>query len=189
MSLFLFKPHVEGPEGNITTPDIVIDRLYIDGRLAPINALTSETYLQTVSAEKVNPAFVITALGGGALIGPAAVMSSGRVVVARCAWRLNNLDGNIHSVRLNGNELSALTLPADLIEAAGGSGDTLPRGYQLVCTAPGPASDVVLEDPTRRRVLNLKLALSPVDLDRWGDLRPKPRYSVGPVKKEVPHFI
>ena len=189
MSLFLFKPHVVGPEGNITTPDILIDRVFVDGQVTSINNVTSETYLQIAAGETARAAYVITALGGGALIGPALVMSSGRVVAGRSAWRLNNLDGNIARVTLNGTALSALKLPADVIETAGGFGDTLPRGYQLLCTAPETATTARLDDPSRDRSLEAKLVLTSVNDDRWGDERPKPRYSVGPMMKEVPHFI
>jgi hypothetical protein len=33
------------------------------------------------------------------------------------------------------------------------------------------------------------LTLSLISEDRWGDVRPKPRYSVGPMMKEVQHYI
>ena len=46
MSLFLYKPHVEGPEGNVTTPDIVIDRVFVGSTPTPLTVLTTELYHQ-----------------------------------------------------------------------------------------------------------------------------------------------
>ncbi len=189
MSLFLYKPHVEGPEGATTTPDIVIDRVFVDGAVKPVNFLCSGTHQQIEDGEICRPAYAVTAIGGGALISPAVVVGEARICVARMAWRLANLDETIGSVTLNGQRLDALRLPADLINAAGGSGDTLPRGYQLLCTLQEPASEALLEDAGRGRSLVHRIATVPVGEDRWGDRRPKPRYSVGPMMKEVQHFI
>jgi hypothetical protein len=189
MSLFLFKPHVVGSEDNITTPDIVIDLVYVDGKVRSVNNLTSETYLQIDEGETSHPAFVLTALGGGALIGPAAVLSSGRVCLARKAWRLNNLDGQIAEITLNGTALSALRLPAELIEQAGGNDDTLPLGVQLICTLPDEGTTAVLADAKRGRELTHNMVVTAAASDRWVGKRPKPRYSVGPMMKEVQHFL
>lgn len=189
MSLYIFKPHVEGPEGNITTPDIVIDRVFVDGGVVPVNNLTSETYLQAEQDDTARAAYVVTALGGGALIGPAAILGANRVIVARCAWRLNNLDDGIADVTLNGIALKKLQLPADIIAGVGGHGDTLPRGYQVLATADSVGTTVEMVDPARNRSLSMELKISSVVQDRWGDDRPKPRYSVGPMMKEVQHFI
>jgi hypothetical protein len=189
MSLFLFKPHVEGPEGNITTPDIVIDRVFVNGAPKTINLISTETYHQVDEGEPAYPAYGITALGGGAVISPAVLLGSGRICLARTAWRLNNLNGNVGEVTLNGQSLAALRLPADLIEAAGGEGDTLPRGYLLICVAEETSAQAVLGDRARGRELSHRLTLSLISEDRWGDVRPKPRYSVGPMMKEVQHYI
>lgn len=189
MSLYLFKPHVIGPEDNITTPDIVIDRVFVDGKLRPVSALTSNPYQQVEEGETGCPAYVITALGGGALIGPAVVLGSGSICLARFAWRLNNLDRHIGDVTLNGMALSSVRLPEDIISQAGGKDDTLPRGYQLVAAASKEDSTALLEDPVRGRRLEHRVTLLPVTEDRWGDQRPKPRYSVGPMTKEVTHYI
>ncbi len=189
MSLFLFKPHVEGPEGAITTPDIVIDRVFVDDAVKPVNFLCNGTHQQIEDGEACRPAYAVTAVGGGALISPAVLIGAARICVARLAWRLVNLDETIGSVTLNGHRLDSLRLPGDLIAAAGGEGDTLPRGYQLLCTLPEGASEALLEDAGRGRSLKHRITTVPVDEDRWGDRRPKPRYSVGPMMKDVQHFI
>ena len=91
---------------------------------------------------------------------------------------------------LNGVALAGVGLPSDLITAAGGEGDALPRGYLLVRTTQGAATDAQLADPETGRALDLKLHVAPpLESDRWGDARPRPRYSVGPTQKEVQHFI
>ena len=189
MSLFLFRPHVEGPEGNITTPDVVIDRVFVNGAPKSINLVSTESYHQVDESEFALPAYGITALGGGALISPVVILGSGRICLARMAWRLNNLNGNVGAVTLNGQSLAALRSPADLIEAAGGEGDTLPRGYLLICVAGEADTQATLVDPTRKRELRHRLKLSLISDDRWGGTRPMPRYSVGPMMKEIPHFI
>ncbi|MCR9138533.1 MAG: hypothetical protein NXI27_21205 [Alphaproteobacteria bacterium] len=192
MSYFLYKPHVIGPEESITTPDIMVDRVFENGRLRSVNSVSSDCWRQVETVEtgvSAQAAYAVVALGGGALIGPAVVVSDGAIIIARKAWRLNNLDGHIADVTLNGTKLSDLDLPAAIIEKAGGSGDTLPRGYMLLCTAPGDVRDAVLSDPIRQRSLSHRIVLDPVDHDRWGTARPKPRYSVGPTQKDVQHFI
>ncbi len=188
MSLFLLKPHVAGPEGNITTPDIVVDRVFVDGAAVPVSRVTHECWQQAESGASARAGYAIMALGGGALILPVLVLSAGPVVVARKAWRLNNLDGHVGSVTLNGTALADIELPAAVIEAGGGVEDALPRGYLLVKTA-AEATDATLADPKLGRALTHRVILQPVDEDRWGDARPRPRYSVGPTQKDVQHFI
>lgn len=189
MSLFLLKPHVIGPEGNITTPDIVVDRLFVDGAVRPVGLVTHDCWQQAPAEDTAQGAYVLMALGGGALILPCVVLGSGAVIVARKAWRLNNLDGHVGKVSLNGTSLAEIGVPEVEIAAAGGTGDTLPRGYLMVRTATGNTTKAVLEDPGLGRKLAHRVVLEDVAGDRWGGGRPKPRYSVGPMMKEVPHFI
>ena len=188
MSLYLLKPHVVGPDGNVTTPDIVVDRVFVDGIAQPINQVTHECWQQVATGTTGRSAYAVMALGGGALILPAVVLSSGQIVVARMAWRLNNLDGHVDTVMLNGTSLADIELPASVIEAGGGVNDALPRGYLLVRTS-AEGDEAKLTDPKLARELAHKVTLQPTDGDRWGDKRPRPRYSVGPMKKEVSHFI
>lgn len=189
MSLFLLKPHVTGPEGKITSPDVIVDRMFMDGVLSPVAALTHEPWQQTVKGETGKAAYAIMALGGGALILPAVVIGPGTVVVSRGAWRLNNLDSHVGDVTLNGTTLSDIGLPSSEIDAVGGAGDTLPRGYLLVHTANGQTLNAELSDPQTGRVLSHKVVLEDMASDPWTDARPKPRYSVGPTMKDVPHYI
>ena len=187
--MFLLKPHVTGPEGQVTTPDIVVDRLLVDGKRRSLGLLTHDCWQEVEADASSCPAYALMALGGGALILPAQVMSSGMVIAARSAWRLNNLDGHVGEVTLNGIPLSDLGLPSDLVAAAGGAGDTLPRGFMLVRTLDAAATEAILADPALGRELRLAVHLQSLDADRWGDARPRPRYSVGPTQREVPHFI
>ena len=189
MSFFLLKPHVIGPEGNVTSPDIIVDHLFVDGAAEPVNCISHEAWQQSRSADTGRAAYGIMAVGGGALILPVVVLGSGMVVVARSAWRLANLDGHVSSVQLNGTPLSKIGIPERLIGEAGGTGDTLPRGYLLVRKAAGNSLNADLVDPVLGRSLNLRVVAEPMDRDRWGTDRPRPRYSVGPTQREVPHFI
>ena len=189
MSFFLLKPHVVGPEGNVTSPDIIVDHLSVDDAPVPVNRISHEAWQQTRPEETARAAYGIMALGGGALILPAVVLGSGTVVAGRSAWRLGNLDGHADSVQLNGTPLGAIGAPERLIGEAGGSGDTLPRGYLLVRTADGNSMSADLVDPVLGRSLSHRVVPEPMDRDRWGADRPRPRYSVGPTQREVPHFI
>ncbi len=186
--LFLYKPHVTGPEGDVTSPDIVVDYLVVDGAKRPLSSLTMEAWQQVADGE-AQAAYALMALGGGALILPAVVLQSGLVVASRTAWRLNNLYGHIGQVTLNNVPLAEIGLPADTIAAAGGAGDALPRGLMLVRRAPGAAWDAVLDDPVKGRRLSHRVVPEGLHDDRWGDARPRPRYSVGPTQKDVTHYI
>ena len=183
MSLFLLKPHVLGPEGTITTPDVVVDRLFINGEPSPVGLLTHEISLQASLDETSLAAYGIMALGGGALILPAIVLGNGIVSASRQAWRLNNLVGHIGDVTLNGVPLADIGLPADEIRAVGGFDDALPRGFLLVRTVGGEVADAVLDDPRLGRTMVHRVTFEPLDYDRWGDVRPNPRYSIGPTRK------
>jgi len=188
MSLFLFKPHVVGPKGDITTPDIIVDRLYVDGKLKSLNSLSSETYQLIEPGETCRPAYAITAAGAGALISPATLIGLSRICIARKSWRLQNLNGHTGTVTLNGIKLETLRLPSDLIEATGGSGDTMPRGYLLICSSSEESTEAILNDQKRGRKLVNRMSLSSVEDDPWGGKRPNSRYSVGPMIKEVEHY-
>ena len=189
MSLFLLKPHVTGAEGQVTSPDVIVDRLFVDGELKSIGALTHEAWQQAATVETGQAAYGIMAIGGGALILPAVVLGSGTVIASRGAWRLNNLDDHVGEILLNGIALLTVGLPVHEIEAAGGSGDTLPRGFLLVRTMEGAALNAELTDSKTGRALSHTVVLEDLATDPWGDARPKPRYSVGPTMKDVPHYI
>ncbi len=187
--MFLLKPHVTGPEGQITTPDVIVDCLLVDGQRRSLALLTHDCWQGVGADASSRPAYALMALGGGALILPAQVISNGLVIAARAAWRLSNLDGHVGEVTLNSTPLADLDLPSDLIAGAGGTDDALPRGLMLVRAAEAAATEASLVDPVLGRELRLAMHLQPLDADRWGDTRPRPRYSVGPTQKDVPHFI
>jgi len=189
MPLFLLKPHVIGAGDDITTPDVIIDRMFIDGSSVPVNFLTHEIWQQVVRGTTARAAYGLMALGGGALILPVLVLDSGTVIPSRMSWRLNNLDGHICKVTLNGLSLEEIGLPRIEIETNGGNGDALPRGYFLVRTRRGKFEEAELADPKSGRVLNHRVVFEFTDHDRWGDDRPRPRYSIGPTGKELRHYI
>ena len=188
MSFFLYKPHVVGRAEIVTSPDVIIDHLFVDRRMRPVGLLSSEAWLQVEGEETSQAAYAIVALGGGALIGPAVVLGSGTVAIARKAWRLSYLDGHAERVALNGKTLADAGTPADQIEAAAGSGDALPRGFLLVRTVEGNVRSAELVDPVLGRSLSHRVVLEQMETDRWGEDRPAPRYSVGPTGKDVQHF-
>ena len=187
--MFLLKPHVTGPEDQITSPDVIVDTLYVNGDMRPLAQLTHECWQQAEPGTQARAAYAIMALGGGALILPALALSSGPLIVSRQSWRLNSLDGHIEQLRLNDIPLSDVGLPMQMITAAGGTGDALPRGFLLVCATEIVASTATLADPILGRELQHDCHLEDMSADRWGDKRPRPRYSVGPTQKDVPHYI
>ena len=188
MPLFLFRPHVEGPKGEVTTPDVVIDRIYLDRSWKPVSCLTSECAHQLEASDRARTAYALTALGGGTIISPAFLVGPGRIVLPRMAWRLDNFQAHVEKVTLCGTPLSELIAPAKLISQAGGSGLVLHRGTAAVCPASeGTVAEIL--DPELGRRLSARITVEAADLDRWDGQRPFPRYSTGPTQKDVPHFI
>lgn len=187
--MFLLKPHVTGAEGQVTSPDVIVDALIVDGRTRPLAMLTHNGWQQADADTTAAAGYALMALGGGALILPVLVLSDGLTVVARAAWRLATLDPHVDKVTLNGVALVEAGLPAAEIEAVGGAGDALPRGFLVVKTIAGNTAEAKLTDPILDRELCHRAHLEPLDADRWGGARPRPRYSVGPTQKDVPHYI
>ncbi len=220
MTFFLYKPHVVGPTNNITTPDIVIDRVSVlagtDAYRVPVQRLSNSVELQADGGElSVEPAYVLVAAGGGVLVGLGALVrgtdhpqSTADLLVARTAWRLQNLTGHFASLELatlsgpagdstktGSASVSDLAEPVDIIKRMNGTNEALPRGIAELCAAPqlastvsAPASFTVqLADKELGRNLSHHVDLVSVEYDRWEE-RPAPRYTVGPVG-EVEHFI
>lgn len=161
MTSFVYKPHVVGPKNNITTPDIVIDRVSVlvdtDPYRVPIQRLSSSAELQTVKGELlITPTYVLAAAGAGVLIAPGALVrgadhpaNTADLIVARMAWRLKNLVAHFSSVKLaatieNAGDVgkperisdSGLTDPEQILRHTGGYDDDLPRGIMVFCAAP-----------------------------------------------------
>ena len=180
MSHFLFKPHIEGPKGLITTPDVIIDRLFIsvDSDLTPTSTslLTSAYSQQSSKSERDAPLYALSSLGAGIIISPGATLSNGPINIARKGWRLNNLAGT----------------PEILINQIGGCGDRMPRGLMVVCLGSWRQANknfgVKLVDPILGRTLKHQLIFEDVTIDRW-KFRPVPRYSIGPTQREIKHYI
>ena len=196
VSFFLFKPHIEGPKGAITTPDILVDRLFSveDGNQipAPVSDLTSELVQQVRPGWTVAPFFMLTALGGGTIISPGALLENGRLVAARKAWRFDNVASHADRLALNAAPLASIADPHTLLAQGGGEGTRLRRGIAIVAAGePVTAADsftVTLTDPVLSRELAHTVSLVDVTKEAWPD-RPMPRYSTGPTKVEVQHYI
>jgi hypothetical protein len=189
MALFLYKPHVVGPGNDITSPDVIVDRVFVDATAKPLDMLTSRIAHQIEDGDVAAAAYAVTAIGGGALLSPAILLGASRIVVARMAWRLRDLDGHIGELTLNGEALERIGLPAAAAARAGGDSQTRPRGIRVGRPAGRTKDSAELRDEKLDRSLVLRLSLENVNSDRWGSDRPEPRYSVGPTEKEVQHYI
>ena len=215
MTHFLYKPHVAGPEDNITTPDIVIDRVSMmvdrDHFYVPVHRLTSDVELQVLHGDiEVTPAYAFVACGGGTLLSLAALvrqagdpLSKADRLIARRAWRLRNLVDHFAALVLSaagGTGSKSVTLagetqPADVMSESPDGELALSRGLAVLCAVPAatvttsaPAeTKVQLTDEARHRGLSHTADFVSVDVDRW-DERPLPRYTVGPVG-DVQHYI
>jgi hypothetical protein len=190
MALFLLKPHVVGAAGQVTTPDIIVDCVFLDGAAVPVHRLTHDAWLQAAADETSAAACAVMALGGGPLMLPVVVLGSGPIVVARRAWRMAHFEAHAGEVTLNGVPLAALGLPSALLaHTASAAGSSLPRSHLLVRTLPGQTRTAELADPKLGRTLSHSVEIAPPAADRWDGGRPKGRYAVGPTRKDVPHFI
>lgn len=189
MTMFLYKPHVVGPEGAVTSPDVIVDHAFIDDARLPLAQLTMAAWLQTANEETARAAYAVMALGGGALLVPAVVLGDHTVSIARMVWRLNNLDGRIGQVTLNGKPINDVGLPVDMITAIGGESDVVPRGFLLIRTSDHLSWNATLIDAAGDRKLHHKVHSVPISEDRWGDARARPRYSIGPTKRDITHYI
>ena len=192
MALFLFRPHIENDKGEVTTPDVVVDRVYLDNGWKPVGLLSSELCHQAGSGQEARSAYAVTALGGGAIISPMVVLETGVMAAGRLAWRLSSLAaGTGGSLTLNGASVDSLASPANLIESAGGADGVLPRGVMAVCTGPqGETAELQFNDADGRvHSISCAAELELPGVDRWGGSAPPPRYSVGPTQRDVPHFV
>jgi hypothetical protein len=185
MALFLLKPHITGPGGEVTSPDVIVDQIVLDADQVALHRLTHEAWQQCAEGASARAAYALMALGGGTLLLPAVVFDCGPIVAARCAWRLSALADHLAQVTLNGvplPEIGAACAPATSIAA-------MPRGRLVVQTVVGQAASAVLEDHKLARVLSHKVVIESLGSDRWGPTGPEGRYSVGPTRKDVQHYI
>ena len=160
MSFFLYKPHITGPSNNITTPDIIIDRVVIHTdnttQLVPSNQLSSQVEIQlTNDPFEATPCYVLVAAGGGVLFSTGAIITtsgnslgSAQMLVSRSAWRFINLSKHISTLELTtytgpaanpevcGNQaINELQEPSDIMEQISGNREALPRGTMVFCCA------------------------------------------------------
>ncbi|MEO0997544.1 MAG: hypothetical protein AAFX58_08495 [Pseudomonadota bacterium] len=212
MTHLLFKPHVVNGSGAITTPDILLDKVFVNGpdgaTPLPVHRVQCATALQVDSpAVLLTPAFALAAAGGGALLGIALLIRNrdepaGRpdALLCRQAWRLRH-DGRSAGdveLRLSVEHHSETIRLGDSVQARSflrqaDAGWELARGVLCLCTpsiepvvTDAPASvRLTLANPDRD--LRFVSELVPVTADRW-DERPWPRYSTGPAG-DVEHYI
>jgi len=160
MSFFLYRPHVTGPSNNITTPDIIIDRVAIHTgnttQWVPTNQLSSQVEIQLTNEPfESTPGYVLVAAGGGVLFSIGAVVNtrgnslgSSQMLVSRSAWRFVNLSKHLTTLELTtytgpaaspevcGKQaLCELQEPADIMEQISGNREALPRGTMVFCCA------------------------------------------------------
>lgn len=190
MSFFLYKPHVYGPEG-VTTPDVIIDTVLkpkaLDDQLVPVDQLTSQTYLQAREGSVVNAGFAQVAAGGGVILCPVMAISGGQTIFFRTAWRVEHHlkdamklsfggeDGYIHAFSASPKtRCSAIvTLPRETKAPKDGGALRL----EMSCS----------DAPVLKAVLNVSILPQANREDFDGG--PAPRYSVGPTRKPVKHYI
>lgn len=212
MTFFLFKPHIVAPTGDITTPDLLIDRVYVSqsGDFAPasVNSLSSEIEVSVDQMPtKLEPMVALISAGGGTIVSPAIRVidpACADVVIdvrlARSGWRLDRLGGEADevAVKLSDDEIGTLDIQAmiDQVRAFSGRNDqTIGRGVCILSTL---SSSLEIErtgylnlaydlKPLKRSLVH-KLALSNRVEDEWGE-RPMPRYTVGPQHDGVKHYI
>ena len=215
MTHVLYRPHVAGSGTQITTPDVVIDRLEVEcvgtSHYAPVQRISTGVDLQVLPGDlALVPAYALIAAGGGVLLGLAALVrgsddraATADVLLARSAWRLRSLVAHFPSLEMSFDtgdtsrrvRLSELAQPSDLLARSGDGELVLPRGVAIVCcaaslirTARAPVTSITrLWDENLERRLAHTVALRSVDDELWPE-RPLPRYAVGPVG-DVQHYI
>lgn len=216
MAHYLYKPHLHAPDF-ITTPDIIIDRLFrVTGNgqganlvSVPVNSIGSSPELQCADKTvTVIPAVFLVAAGAGALasIGAEVLTAETRLTrVSRFAWRYKYLDDHLDRIRLllragqeEEPELSLGSLPAlsEILEQFGEQSDNLPRGVmasipahsvERQCRLPETIAMSLCDEETGS-TMEYRLSLVHAGSDRW-KARPQSRYAVGPQTGEVKHFI
>lgn len=214
MAHLLYRPHVVGPEDDITTPDVVLDRLAVwesdERHLVPVHRVTQAAEVQALEEVRVTPAYALLGCGGGPLLSIAAIvrttgqaLTTADVLLSRSAWRLRNVLPQFETLKLQlqiGNDNEATTIGAGpklttLSDQPGGSEPAIPRGILEVCATPSMTIEtsapcviqLALSDSTRNRTIGHITTLESIASDRW-ESRPLPRYTVGPVG-DVKHYI
>lgn len=175
MSIFLFRPHIDGPVG-ITTPDLIIDRLWVDNQATATNLLTHNSFWQSADDTTATCALALTEAGAGTLISPALIMPNGQICIARRAWRWKYID----TLTANGHAID--TSVKQQCEALSSN---LKRCQMGIITLPEQANQLTLGwgDKQLDHKLHIELLADLVEETE------KPRYSVGPMRHPVDHFV
>ena len=104
MAHMLYKPHVIGPEGLVTTPDLLLDSISVNGMQTtfalPVHRLLTLHSLQLVTAAHfLLPGYALVACGGGTIMAPVILIycpegpvELAEVVMGRFAVRCRALD-------------------------------------------------------------------------------------------------
>jgi len=187
--MILAKPHITGPDGQVTSPDVIVDRLVLDGTPHPVALVTNAAWQPIRPGAETRAGYALVAIGGGPLLMPFVSVDQGLVVLSRQAWRLRTLSEHLDHITLNGAALSTVAPVDTALQAGGGSEADLPRGVMVACTTPEAMTTAELRDPVWNRSILHRLHAEPIDHDRWGGTTPTPRYSVGPTQKDVQHYI
>jgi hypothetical protein len=210
--MFLFKPHVTGPENNITTPDVLIDRVAVtdDDNLnrVPCQRVTSEQQIQVTAGAYLQAAFTLVAAGGGVLFCPTLLVTAtsdqttiSDIVLPRYAWRLKNFSREksaltaMFTLASNVEQIVVKMKSINWLTQSRGINNELARGVAISCAIgerqafsnTNQLARLSFTDEEQARSLEQATNLQLVDLDAWPD-RPLPRYSVGPVNT-TKHYI
>jgi len=205
MSLFLFKPHVRGPE-YVTSPDLLVDSLAVaagdagEGTLP--TALLSTAYALEIPADGATArgGLYVCAAGAGAIFGTVFEVTcpalGPRYVVARQALRGRHEADGIPGFVLtlgDGEVRHDVALPAaDAITELLHRIDRGRMALILDASAPMPVRPGALQLALTRAeglpALTQRLVLESLNQRHW----PEPtaaRYTVGPTEGEVEHYV
>lgn len=184
MSFFLYKPHVYGPEG-VTTPDVIIDQLEVqhkslrDMPFAP-ETISSEPVWHVREYVRLQPGFMYTAIGGGTLFSPILMSGNWRFFAPRCAWRLRHMKQEPVVVDFFEHTQEFAIDREELDDR--GKAKIRVLDFNEQADAPIGASLTLRCGNDRLRA---SLGIEPLMKKTPGT---KPRYSIGPTRKEVKHY-
>ncbi len=186
MTHFLYRPHVYGPDNNVTSPDILIDKAYMADGLGnalqisnvAVNKLSSQVELEVdVDELMITPAYVLIAAGGGVLLSVGAHVKSAvdgealsNILLTRYTWRLRNISEHAGTLELNilrgpvADErreakitINKLSEPQKVVSRVSQVAQALPRGTLLFCPAPSLTQPGSVPDSVEIRLEDAKL--------------------------------
>ena len=216
MSHYLYKPHIHGPE-HITTPDILVDRLFrarrkegaVELHPAGLDGVRTNPEVPGIGGRAiVIPAVYLVAAGGGVILsaGAECMVNEYRLLhISRFAWRLKYVEDHLDRVQLlvsrEGADpdivpLNRFPAPEAVLQHLGSRGSALPGGVMVSATAaeveygfevPGSLTLSLMDNESERHFNHTISFTSP---DGEDSRRPRePRYAVGPQTGDVRHYI